>query len=240
MNHTRITRQRADDRTGSAGAAIRGAITALLLVAALAPSLAHADEQPDAPPPPWSVAGLYTAASADGGIGPPMAFAAAGVDRVSIKFLNIGPWWEVMPRVHFPIDENHALSLGAGLQQLDGTLYPRIELGARGKFGSRGFYSAALEIDATHTPLPDTVGWGGLFKSGVTVPAGDGTLEAFVRYEGGGIGGGPAVALRHPVGATRVRGFVGSTLLRGDPTTKSLADLTLHPLSGVGGVSVRF
>jgi hypothetical protein len=213
---------------------------AVLLSAALAPGVSHADEQTKKPPKPWFIGGVYTATSQTGELGPPMAFAVAGVDRFSVKFLNIGPWWEVIPRYHVPIDRKLKLSVGAGIQQFRGTIYPRVEVGARGKLGDRGFYSAALEVDATHTPIPGGVGWGGLFKSGATFDVGQGAVQAFVRYEGGGIGGGPAIAYRLPVGAPQLRFFVSSAFVKGDSSTRSLIDFTFHPLSAVGGMSMRF
>ncbi|GEM_PF-4659089 len=221
-------------------AAIKGVVSALFLIAVLAPSVAHAGEQTNQSPKPWFIGGVYTAASQSGGLGPPSAFAVAGVDRFSVKFLNIGPWWEVIPRFHVFVDRKLELRFGAGIQQFRGTIYPRVEVGARGKLGDRGFYSAALEVDATHTPIPGGVGWGGLLKSGATFDVGQGAVQAFVRYEGGGIGGGPAIAYRLPGGAPQVRFFISSALVKGDSSTQTLIDFTFHPLSAVGGMSMRF
>jgi hypothetical protein len=86
-------------------------------------------------------------------------------------------------------------------------------------------------------------------EKNASVEAGGGTsgggngeqkLETFLRYEGGGIGGGPAVAIQQPVGAVSVRPFVGSTLVKGDPRSKRLTDFRLSPRSAVGGMAVRF
>lgn len=218
----------------------RYAVAILFVFTTLVSSVASAEPGETDRPTTWFTSGLHTAASADGRVGPPAGYAVSGVGKFSLKFLNIGPWWEAIPSYHFRFGRQLDLSVGVGLQQFGGTVSPRAQVGARGRAGQRIFYSATLEVDATHTALPGGVGWGGLLRAGGWFRVGDGSFEALLRYEGGGIGGGPAIAYRIPAGAVSVRTFVGSTLLTGDPTTETLADFTTAPVSGVGGMSVSF